>query len=519
MKKKLLASVFSAGITAALFLGMTAMPAAAEEAEHSKVFSIAFNEGLNKLDPNDQTVVCGWVLQDCVFDFLLEPDHAGNYSPRLATSYDVSEDGLEWTLHLRVGVTFHNGEDFNADDVVCTFQRLIDTPTLATTVNYWSTLTGVEKIDDYTVKLTVSEKSVAPLIGLGATVIIPNEAFEEKGTALFTDQIMTGTGPWVFDEWVDGQYLHFTKNENYWGGNDSYFDEIYIRFVPEATTAISAQLTGDVDAYYNSTGIPADLLSLYDGAEDKLELIEQESSQVNYVGFQTAEGKAFHDVNVRRAFSMAIDRQGLIDALMGGNGNIPMGILNSLVPGYDPDLNVEWYNYDPEAAKALLESTDYNGEEIVISSVKSWEITVLAICDMVNSIGFNCRSEVVEAATLADIRSTGDYDAYVVTALHTLGDPFQFISFRILADAHNSYYKNEELNDLIIKSQQALDLDERDKLLQQVNAIIADECAPMITFSQPINIQCVNYGITGLDFLGDGFCYVKNVSYDPSLVK
>ncbi len=489
-------------------------------ADHSKTVTIAFSETLIKLDPHDQSLSTSLAMNDMVFDTLLEDTNRdGNYTPRLATDYEVSDDGLEWTIHLNEGVYFHNGEVCDADDVVCTFQRIIDTPTLNDTITYWTSLVSVEKIDDYTVKLTLSEPDVAAAtMGLGTTVIIPNEAYEEYGTSLFTEQMMYGTGPWKFVEWVDGQYLHLTKNEDYWnGGNDSYFDDVYLRFVTEASTAISAQISGEIDGYYNVSGIPQDLLSLYDGYEDTCELIDVATASIDYLGFQCGEGSVFSDVNVRRAFSMAIDRQSIIDDLLGG-GQICVGVANDQSLGYDESLTSEYYTYDPDAAQALLESTGYNGEEIVISSVSSFNNLALAICDMVNAIGFNCSAEVVESATLADIRSTGDYDAFIVTAFHPHGDLYRFANWRICSDAHHSDYSNEELNELADASNKTDDVATRDELFQQFNAIVADECAPMISIAQLATTQSLNYGITGVTFYGDGYCLLKDVDYDPSLI-
>lgn len=539
MKRKLIATVLALTLACGMLTGCggssssesastsssgdssTTTTTDSSSAEQGTSVSIAFTEGLIKLDPNDQSNATGVTMNDMVFDSLYETDHAGNYTPRLATGYDMSDDGLEWTIYLNEGVTFHNGEECNADDVVCTFQRLIDNPTLNDVISYWSSLTAVEKIDDYTVKLTLSSPDVAAVKqGLATTVIIPNEAYEEYGTALFTDQLMYGTGPWKFVEWVDGQYLHLAKNEDYWnGGNDSYFSDVYIRFVSEASTAISAQVTGEVSGYFNvNGGIPQDLLSLYDGYEDQCELMEITTSALDYLGFQCGEDSVFNDVNVRRAFSMAIDRQTIIDSLLGAGAVMP-GIANSATLGYDESLEGEYYNYDPEAAQALLESTDYNGEEIVISSVSSFNNLALAICEMVNAIGFNCSAEVVESATLADIRSTGDYDAFIVTALHTNGDLYQFINWRVYGDAHTSEYVNEELNALIEQTNSEADNEVRDELFKEANAIIADECALMISIAQLVMTQSLNYGITGVEFTSDGFCLMKDIDYDESLVQ
>ena len=90
-----------------------------------------------------------------------------------------------------------------------------------------------------------------------ATFCFPNEAYEEYGDQLWLDQIMIGTGPWVWDEWVDGQYLHLTKNPDYWKKDeyDPYYEEFYMRFLTEESSAIAAQLAGDIDAYISVGGI------------------------------------------------------------------------------------------------------------------------------------------------------------------------------------------------------------------------------------------------------------------------
>ena len=316
------------------------------------------------------------------------------------------------------------------------------------------------------------------MLAASQTYIIPNEAFEEMGTSLFYDQYMYGTGKWKMVEWVDGQYFNMVKNEYSWEENTSYFDEVNFRFVLEAST-------------------------------------------IDYLQFQCEEGSPFADPDVRRAFSMAIDRQTIIDSVFGG-GEIPIGIASEHTMGYDPELTSDYYTYDPEAAKALLETTSYNGEPIVISSnvaTTNAEAMLLAISENVNAIGFNTSIEVVEGATLLEKRSTGDYDCFIVAAMSTGGDLFSFATFRIQNDAHHSNYVNDELNSLI--EQASIDTDEtvRDDLYRQANEIIVEECAPMIGVLTLEANEAITYGITGIELASDGFFLFKDIDYDPSLVK
>ncbi len=540
--KKRLTKVLCALLTLCMLIGLTACSGggsgdtdstgtgSAGEAENtgesstdgrSKTVTIALSENIIELDPHNGVTVINGAFNDMLFNALVRADHEGGYTPDLATEWETSEDGTEWTFHLREGVQFSNGEEFNADDVVCTYQRLIDDPTLAVASNNWGHLTGVEKVDDYTVKILLDQSIGTFMLAASQTYIIPNEAFEEMGTSLFYDQYMYGTGKWKMVEWVDGQYFNMVKNEYSWEENTSYFDEVNFRFVLEASTAINSHITGDVDAYIASGGISADMLSMYAGTEDQIEIIPVETSTIDYLQFQCEEGSPFADPDVRRAFSMAIDRQTIIDSVFGG-GEIPIGIASEHTMGYDPELTSDYYTYDPEAAKALLETTSYNGEPIVISSnvaTTNAEAMLLAISENVNAIGFNTSIEVVEGATLLEKRSTGDYDCFIVAAMSTGGDLFSFATFRIQNDAHHSNYVNDELNSLI--EQASIDTDEtvRDDLYRQANEIIVEECAPMIGVLTLEANEAITYGITGIELASDGFFLFKDIDYDPSLVK
>lgn len=507
--------------TTAAGSGLGETGSSGQEGGHSRIANIALSENLLKMDPADQAVVVGTTYCAMIYDALVTGDHEGNYEPSLAKEWAISDDGLTWTFKLQEGVEFSNGEAFTADDVVCTFKRIQDNPTLYMAANSWKTLKSMEKIDDYTCELHLTEPSGTVLLDLTNTWIIPDGAYAEKGDALFTDQMNYGTGPWKFDQWIDGQYVHFFKNENYWnGGNNSYFDEVYLRFVLEPSTAISGQISGTIDAYIASGGISADLISMYDGSEDKIEVIALDSGTIDYMGFQCKEGSPFADENVRKAFSMAIDRNMLIDSIMGG-GTLPIGITTNVSMGYDEALTSDNYKFDPEMAKTLLAASGYSGEEIVISSnvaTTNAESLLLAISEMVNAVGFNSSIEVLESAALMDKRSTGDYDVFLVAAMHGSGDLYAFTNLRILNDAHHSNYVNKELNGLIEKSNVESDQNVRNELFKQINQIVVDECAPMITVCQLKSYEAVSYGITGIDLFADGFFVVQNVDYDPSLI-
>lgn len=482
-----------------------------------KTVNVALSENLISLDPLDQANIIGNLQNNLVYEPLVWYDGAGGYDPLLAESWEYNEDGTVWTFHLRKGVKFHNGEEFNADDVACTFQRILDNKdSLNNPLQYWSELEGYKVTDPYTFEIHLAEPYATVLLSMYFTPIIPNEAFAELGETLWTGQYMYGTGPWVFDEWIDGQYCHYTKNEEYWdkANYDSYYDEMYIRYITETSTGVASHIAGDVQVNIASGGLNPDMIPLYKSAEDKIDLITIESGSHHYIGFSFKEGSPFNDINVRKAFNCAIDRESIVTNILGG-GTVPNGIIVSTDIGYNPDI--EGYRYDPEEAKRLLAESSYNGEEIElccnVSALKG-EAILLAISEMLNEAGFKTKVSVVEVATLSDMRRTGDYDTFLVANMHASNDPGNTLTFRILNDAHHSGYVNEELFDLIKKSNQEIDVEKRAELLKQIAAFMDQENAPHTAICQMELKYAIDKGVTGLELYNEGWFNVKHIDFD-----
>lgn len=491
----------------------------ANKSSAQKVVNLALSENIVELDPHNVVNFPGITACYMMFDTLVDSDHEGNYSPALATEWNNSADGLTWTFKLREGITFSNGEEFDSEDVVATFQRLIDNPNLACKMTYWPYLSSVKAIDKYTAEIVMSDTFGPVEYSLSNTWIIPNEAWAEYGTKLWTDQLCYGTGPWILERWVDGQYTHFLKNENFWGDFESYYDEVYFRHILEPSTAIAGHKTGDLNAYIASSGIARDMLPLYDGTDNTIELREIEIGAFQFMGFQCEESSPFSDYNVRKAFELAIDRQLIINTIL-GVGKVPNGLMVEGVTGYD--ANQAPYAYDPDQAKELLANSKYNGEPLVLSSHTSTlkaEQILLAVSEMVNKVGFNTTVQVVEIATLNEMRATGDYDVYMVTNMHIGGDPYTHINQRIRNDSAHGNFVDEEMFSLIEQSNLEPDPTARTELLKKVNNRIRELSGPHIMLDQLTAVYAIDYGITGLLLYKDGFFNCRWVTYNPSLAK
>ena len=504
--------------------GGTQAEEAAQAGSDDKIINVATSESIVKCDPHDQQGWPGRAGVAMVMEPLITTDHEGNFFPLLAESWDIAEDGLEITFHLYDGIYASNGEVFNADDVVATYNRILSDNTLNTTVNYWSRLDTVEKVDDLTVTFHFTEPEACAMDYFTATFCFPDEAYAEYGDRLWLDQIMIGTGPWVWDEWVDGQYLHLTKNQDYWKKDeyDPYYEEFYMRFLTEESSAIAAQLAGDIDAYISVGGISKDSVGLYEGTEDTTEIIEMKTSLFHFIGFQCGEGRVFHDMNLRRAFSMAFDREAIGTSLIGDNIEVSKGGLSfSFTLGYDENMDSPYYHYNPEEAARLVEESGYDGSEInflIGSNVPYGENIGLLIAEYCQAIGLNVNTEIAEIASFQDRRKAGDYDCYLTTDGVNYGEIYNYMKTRLVSDIHQSHYVNDTFTQLVEESGHTLDIEMRDELYRQCNEILAEDVPHINLFCSP-KIYAINYGVTGIQLFPDGDFNFSRIDYDASAVK
>lgn len=490
--------------------------------ERSKTVTLAISENPVTLDPHYKSNLGTVLIWDTVFDTLVEidEDENGNYSylPNLATSWSSNDAGTEWTFNLRKGVKFHNGEDFTAADCAATYQRILDNPTFILYTTYWTTLDGYEVIDDYTFKLILRDPLPTILIGAGKTAIIPDEAYAKYGKDLFDKQLMYGTGPWMFDSWVDGQFMSFKKNENYWNkaNYDSYFDNLKVMIITEESTGISALLAGDIDNYARTTGYSMTNVPLFSGRKD-IELISKDLQLVLYFGMQCKEGAVFNNPKLREAFSLAINRQEIVDFIL-ERGSVANGILVKGVNGHDPSMPI--YEYNPERAKALVKEGGYDGTPIMLSSntgTPQADEILPVVAEMLNKVGFKASSQILESATLLDMRVNHNYDVYLVNYQFSGGDPSAYLVPRVMNDYHGSTYANPEINSRIDAMNKEMDPAKRTQLLKEVNRLIQDNFAPFIPVAASAQTLAQRKGITGVIYGAAGLFRFRYVDWDPTI--
>jgi peptide/nickel transport system substrate-binding protein len=294
-----------------------------------------------------------WVTWQAVcflYDRLVNFDDQENLLPGLATAWEVSEDGLTYTLTLRQGVMFHDGTPFNADSVKFNIQRHIDKPDSAYYTIY-EPVDHVEVVDDYTAKIVMKE--IRPnfiyegLAQWGALQLSPT-SYQAQDPDNYGNPPV-GTGPFVFDSYEPGSLIKYKRNDNYWDGAP-LLDGVEVKVIPEPAVQLTELEAGTTDAIIVS---PKDVSTVQD---DGLEVQQRISPGVCLVSLNTSKGVT-QELAVRKAIALAVDRDTMIEALLYGFAAKSRAGVTEDSPFYNADIpEIE---YDPEAAGAVLDEAGW----------------------------------------------------------------------------------------------------------------------------------------------------------------
>jgi peptide/nickel transport system substrate-binding protein len=420
-----------------------------------------------------------------IYESLLRYDTELNPMPSLAESWEVSEDGLTYTFDLKEGVTWHDGEPFTAEDVVFSVDEFLREthPRLRVSLEHVASVTAP---DDHTVVFQL-KNPFGPFLGIfevGTMPMIPKHIYE--GTDYQNNPMNNtpiGTGPFKFEEWERGSYIHLVKNEDYHVEGQPYIDEIYWQVIPDAASRAVAFETGQVDILPGGSVENFDIprLTSMDGVCSTGQGWEYFAPHA-WLWLNNREGPTA-DERFRQAVMYAMDREFVRDVIWNGFGQIARGPVSSKTRFFDEALPE--YEHDPDKARALLEEMGYDGEPVRLLPLpygETWQRWAEAVRQNLQDVGINVTIESTDVAGWNQKVSEWDYDL-AFTYLYQYGDPAlgvarTYISSNIAKGSpwnNVQGYENEAVDELFAEAAVAVGEEKRQELYDAVQEVLVED--------------------------------------------
>ncbi len=471
-----------------------------------------FPTTLDSIDAQDgnSLAVASQITETLVF---FEPGTT-NLVPRLATSWEANDDATSWTFTLREGVQFHDGTPFNAEAVKFTFDRvnIEDHPYAFRDEgkNFvpWGWVFGgpggildnVEAVDEYTVRFNMSQPTpfLPTLLAAIYMQIDSPAAVMEAGADYGTPSVgSVGTGPFVFEEWREGELVRMSRNDNYWGDN-ALVEEVVVRGIAEPTSRLAELQAGSIDiAVLLSSD---DLVTVQNDGNLKTAIPDAELN-VGYLAMHQA-NEPFDDPLIRRAVSHAIDREAIVEAFYEGLGSVAADHMPPSFFGSDGP----WpYDYDPERARELLAEAGYpDGFDTEL-----WYMPVSrpyfpapqpiaeAMATYLADVGINAELQTEDWSTYLSDYNTGKFPMYMLGWNGDYADPDNFLTTFFGASAVEQLgWDAPEVVEALNDARQIAEPDERAALYEFVNATVAEQAAS-IPMAHNATLNAVRTNIDG----------------------
>jgi peptide/nickel transport system substrate-binding protein len=364
-------------------------------AAQDKVFRYATTGDILGLDPHANNEGPTNAMKGNIYGRLLHRLPDLSLEPDLATEWELGDDGVTWTFKLREGVTFHNGDPFNADDVVYSFKR--QTQEASEMSFALASVKELNKIDDYTVEIVTNGPDPTLLLNMPNFYIVDQEYMEENdafevvkgaGKTNFANTHANGTGPFKVVEWVQDNRLVLEPNEDWWNQENrtDNLDQAVFTPISNDATRVAALLSGEIDLMYP---VPLQDIKRLE-SDPNVEVLQGPELRTIFLGMDQwrdesldmpGSGKnPFKDERVREAFAHAIDLDAIKRVVMRG-ASTPTGLMIAPgINGFQEDMNTP-YAYDPDRSKELLAEAGYaDGFPVTLDCPNDRYVNDEAIC-------------------------------------------------------------------------------------------------------------------------------------------
>ncbi|HEX2293875.1 MAG TPA: ABC transporter substrate-binding protein [Actinomycetota bacterium] len=454
---------------------------------------------------------------DQIFEGLvtLEPGST-EVIPNLATEWETSEDGRDWTFTLRDDVTFHDGEPFNAEAVCYNFDRWYNFEGSfqnPAATYYWQTVFGGFKNtdpdsgaptesnfksctvdDEFTVTISLNTPSSSFLAAMALTNFTFGSpaALEQydanegrvnaegifRATGTYGTEHPVGTGPFMFEEWVRNDHLTMTRNPDYWDEEaDGNIGTLIFRPIPDNAARLQALETGEIQGY--DLVEPQDMETI--SGNPDLQLLERPAFNVGYVGMNQAQAP-LDDIEVRKAIAHAINRQEVVDAFYAGQGEVATQFMPPALFGYADDVTT--YEYDPDKARQILEDAGYDlpleidfayptdvSRPYMPVPQDNFEAMVADLEDCCFKV--NTQSAIWSPDYLDNV-DNGRYGLYLLGWTGDFGDPDNFIGTFFQTPQKAWGFENKEIFDCLDEAETEVDPAARTAKYEECNRLIMD---------------------------------------------
>ena len=463
-----------------------------------------------------------------IYNRLAEFEKGGTAAgPALATHWDISEDGLTYTFHLRPGVKFHTTKwftptrDFNADDVLFSFNRMLDREhpfrkAYPTEFPYFSSMgldkniARVEKTDPMTVVITLNSVDAAFIqnIAMSFAAILSAEYADQllkNGKPSDINQKPVGTGPYVFQRYQKDSNIRYAANKDYWDPSQVKLDNLIFSINTDASARMQKLRKNECQVSLNPR--PADVASLK--SDPKLQVIEKPGFNLGYIAYNVRH-KPFDQLEVRQALDMAVNKDSILTAVYQGAGQKAVYAMPPTQWSYDDTIKDAPYN--PEKAKEMLKAAGVKeGTEITLWAMpvqRPYNPNAKLMAEMLQSdwgkIGLKVKIVSYEWGEYIKRTKNGEHDISLIGWTGDNGDPDNWLGTLYNCDAiggnNYSMWCNKEYDTLVKNAKIVTDRDQRTVLYKQAQQLLKQQVpiTPLAhsTVNQPLSAKVQGFTVS-----------------------